>query len=130
MRTISQSRHHPHVHLALSSAASRRQLFFAMRDALLWLLVVGPPIIVYLAGRARVEAQEVEIQRVSGRYDAAVKEQDSLKDQVRELEKSLETVTRQRDALKAEIVYLGWDVETAQQLHKIAEFKLGQHSVE
>ncbi len=130
MRTISQSERYPHVHLERSSAASRRQLSSAMRDALLWLLVVGPPIIVYLVGRARVEAQEAETQRVSGRYDAAVKERDSLKDQVRELEQSLEAVARERDALKAEIVYLGWDVETAQQLHKIAEFKLRQHSVE
>ncbi len=97
-----------------------------MRDALLWLLFVGPPVVVAIIWRIDYKRLEAKYHELGSLSVKVAEERLSLKKQVRELEGSLETVTRQRDALKTEVTYLGWDLETAQQLHKIAEFKLEQ----
>jgi septal ring factor EnvC (AmiA/AmiB activator) len=73
---------------------------------------------------------ERERDNLRTRVGMVTDERDNLKDQVRELEQDLETVTRHRDSLKSELVYVGWDLETAQQLHKIAEHKLEQAGIE
>jgi chromosome segregation ATPase len=72
---------------------------------------------------------EAEYHRLGPLAIKVAEERKSLENRVRELEQDLETITRHRDSLKTEIVYLGWDLETAQQLHKIAEHKLEQASI-
>ncbi len=67
---------------------------------------------------------------LKARIETVIDERDKLKDQVQKLEQSLEALEHERNDLKNELVYTEWELETAQQLHKIAEHKLKQHAIE
>jgi chromosome segregation ATPase len=101
-----------------------------MNDLLFFLFFFGPPTFVWMIWRIDYRALEAKYNRLGPLAIEVTEERNSLRDRVRELEQDLETITRHRDSLKSELVYLGWDLETAQQLHKIAEHKLEQAGIE